>query len=112
VVRPCSVEIPAPTGGHHPYEIEAASTLEAAAIALRLHTKPVVDDAVITVIPEGVSPLLWNAPWINAQRRSYRYRIARVRQWMRAAEWIWILALFASAGVAPIDRPSASTPGS
>src|SRR2546425_9541021 len=77
VIRPCLVEIPAPSGGNHPYEIEAASKLEAAAIALRLHTKPVADDAVITVIPEGMSPLLWNAPQINAQRRSYGYRSAR-----------------------------------
>ena len=41
---------------------------------------------VITIIPEGVNPLLWNAPKINAQHRSYSYRTIRARQWMRNAE--------------------------
>ena len=103
VLRPCLVQIPAPTGGHHPYEVEADSSLKAAAIALRLHTKPVADEAVITVIPDGASSVVWNAPQINASRRSYRYRAARVRQWMRAAEWVWIVSLFRAAGISPID---------
>jgi hypothetical protein len=103
---------PHPTGGFHSYDLEADSSLKAAAIALRLHTKPVAHDVVITVIPEGVSALLWNVPQINAQAPSYRHRPARVSQWMRNAEWIWTLALFAFARVAPIDRPSASTPAS
>src|SRR5207248_3174900 len=61
VIRPCLVQIPAPSGGHHPYEVEADSSLSAAALAVRLYSKPSADEAVITVIPGGASPLLWNA---------------------------------------------------
>jgi hypothetical protein len=80
-VKSCLVLIPAPSGGHHPYELEAASSLAAAAAALRLHPKPVPDDAIITVILGGISPLLWNAPERNAKQPTYRHRAGRVREY-------------------------------
>ena len=112
MIRPCLVQIPAPTGGHHAYEVEADSSLKAATVALMLHTKLVADEAVITVIPDGASSVVWNAPQINPSRKSYRYRAARVRQWMRDVEWAWILSLFRAAGISPIDPRPASTPDS
>ncbi len=33
----------------------------------------------------------------------YRVRAGRVKRWLRACEWAWILRLFRVAGIFPID---------
>ena len=113
MTRDCLVQIPSDTGaGYHPYGLAASSSMEAAAMALCRHAREVPDEAVITVIVDGVSPRLWNAREINAAAPTYRHRAGQVKQWMRPREWARILALFASAGISPIDRQLESRPDS
>jgi hypothetical protein len=57
-----------------PGTVDNDSTVTASGfMALRFHAKRIADDGVITVIPEGVSPLLWNAPQVNANCTTYRH---------------------------------------
>lgn len=94
MTRSVTVHIPGEGTGYYRHQIDAASTLEAAAAALAEHEKrirtgklakpdSISDDQVIRVIVEGVrDPKLSfeaNAP----ENQSYYYRVARVREWMR-----------------------------
>ena len=66
---------------HCEYELFAASSMEAAAEALRRHEsgEKVADETIITVIVEGKSLLIRDAAEHNAKQPTYRHQAGVVR---------------------------------
>jgi hypothetical protein len=76
------VLIPSAHGrGQYEYELFAASSMEAAAEALRRHEsyEKVADETIITVIVEGKSLRIWDTAEHNAKQPRYRHWAKVVR---------------------------------
>ena len=75
----CLVLIPDTLGGRYDYDVEAASSIEAAWIALQRHHEPVADAAIITVILDGHELRTFEYVEHNAKQITYRHRAGVVR---------------------------------
>jgi hypothetical protein len=95
----CLVLIPARTGSNYTYDVGAESSMEAAAKALGGHHEPLTGDAVITVIVEGKSLLLWKAAEYNAGQPTFRHSVEAVRRWANRREWERIFEQFVAVGI-------------
>jgi hypothetical protein len=77
--RRCLVLIPHAQGGLYDYDVEAASSMEAARIAPDQHRETVADDAVITVISDGHGLRTFDYVEHNARQPTYRHRAGAVQ---------------------------------
>jgi hypothetical protein len=75
----CIVLIPDPRGERYDYDIDAASSMKAARIALQRHHEPVPDSALLIAIIDGHSLRTFDCVEHNAKQPTYRHRAGTVR---------------------------------
>ena len=83
----CVVFVPYLKGGSWCYDVKGSSSFEAAAKALDQHetnhaNEKLTDDAILHVVVEGKTSMLWGHVEHNAKQPNYRHTVGRVRAWV------------------------------